>query len=221
MRKNDSSGMPNLRYLSTSLFQHRSLMKHISILAFVLLNLLAANVLAQKNELRLDLRYWPANESEPRAGAALSYFRAVSADRLLGAKINFDTDEMGLLMPGLRRYTLNLDFVNRWVASGRGGQFFFDLGLSVLGQTDRIKPGAYFIECGTGLTSQKLQEINQLYEGGTTGTDFYFGFATAVGLEVRVGPKFLMCINTSCNVYHFENSIRPRFNPGLSLSHQF
>ncbi len=196
-------------------------MKHFSIFAFLLLNLLAANVLAQKNELRLDLRYWPVNDYETRAGASLSYFQSVSADRLRGAKINFDTDEVGLSKTDLRHYTLNMDFVNRWVASGKDGQVYFDLGLSVLGQTDRIKPHTYSVDCATGLTPRESQIIDQLYERGTTGTDVYFGFATAVGLDVRVGPKFLMGINTACNVYHFENSIRPRFNPGLSLTPQF
>lgn len=196
-------------------------MKHSSILAFLLLNLLATNILAQKNELRLDLHYWPINDYETRTGASLSYFRSVSVDHLRGAKINFDTDEVGLLKTDLRHYALNVDFVSRWVASGRGGQFFFDLGLSVLAQTDRMKPHTYFLECATGLTPQELQEIEQLYERGTTGTDFYFGFATAVGLDVRVGPKFLIGANTSCNIYHFDNSIRPRFNPSLSLTRQF
>ena len=53
-----------------------SMIKHLSFLAILLLNLVAANALAQKNELRLDLRYWPIDDYETRAGASLSYFQA-------------------------------------------------------------------------------------------------------------------------------------------------
>ncbi len=196
-------------------------MKHISILTLLLLNLLTTNILAQKNELRLDLRYWPVQDGQARTGAALSYFRGFSAGHLLGAKINFDTDALGLSKTDWRHYALNMDLVMRGKASGKGGQCYADLGLSVLGKADRIQPGTYIIECATGMTEAQLQQAHQVYEDGTTGTDFHLGLATAVGLDVRVAPRFLMGISTAFNLYRINQSIQSRFNPSLSLTRQF
>ena len=197
-------------------------MKHFPILAFFLFNLLATNILAQKNELRLSPYFQAKNDVNLYLGGSLSYFRSIAPHRQIGAKINFGTDALELTQYDVKHYDLSMDVLNRWNTSGKNGQFYFDLGLSILGQTDRIQPGlSNGSFCGTGLSIAQLQEIEQLYEQGTTGNRFYLGFASAVGFDVRLGSRFLIGANTSCNVYHLENSIRPRFNPGLSLTRQF
>ncbi len=191
------------------------------IYAFFLLNLLATNILAQKNELRLSPYFQAKNDVNLYLGASLSYFRSIAPHRQIGAKINFGTDALEATQYDVRHYDLSMDVLNRWNTSGKSGQFYFDLGFSILGQTDRIKPGTYKIKCDLGFTEAQIQEIEQLYKRGTTGNRFYLGFASAVGFDVRLGPRFLIGANTSCNVYHFENAIRPRFNPGLSITRQF
>ncbi len=190
------------------------------IYAFFLLNLLATNIWAQKDEMQFGLHFLASDDAHLHIGGSLGYFQSVTAHRSLGTKISFGTDALELKSSDIKHYVIQMDLLSRWSTSGSKGRCYADAGLSCMGETDRIKPGSYLI-CGMGMTDKQLQEASQLYHDGTSGNRFYLGLMAGVGLERRLGPRFLLGVATSCHVYRIQQEIRPQIRPSLSLTRQF
>jgi len=140
---------------------------------------------------------------------------------LIGAKLSFGTDALELEATDIRYYTLSMDFLSRWATTGGQGRCYAELGLSMMGETDRVKPGTYIIECGVGMTDEQLREVSLLNRKGTSGNRFYLGVAAGVGLEARLGSRFLLGANASSHFYRMEQGLRAQVRPGLILTRQF
>lgn len=201
--------------------KNTSRMKLIHILAFGSLNLLATNILAQKDEMQLGLHFLASDDVNIHLGGSFSYFQAKTEHQLLGAKLSFGTDALELSPSDLKHYVLQMDFLSRWTTSGGEGRCYVDLGLSTMGETERVKPGTYFMDCGTGITNEEAQRIDRLFRRGTLGNRFYLGLTAGVGLEVRLGSRFLIGVATSCHLYRIQQELRSQIRPSLSLTRQF
>lgn len=199
--------------------KNTSRMKFIYILAFGSLNLLATNILAQKDEMQFGLHFLASDDVNIHLGGSFGYFQAKNEHQSLGAKLSFGTD--GLEPTDLKHYFLQMDFLSRWATSGSKGRCYADLGISAMGETDRVKPGTYVIECAVGMTNEQLAVLNRLYREGTSGNRFYLGLTAGVGLERRLGSQFLIGVATSCHLYRIQQELRPQIRPSLSLTRQF
>jgi hypothetical protein len=196
-------------------------MKFIHAFTLVALNLLTINLLAQKDEIQLGSHFLASEATEIHLGGSFAYFQARNTHHLLGAKLSFGTDALELEATDLKHYTLSMDFLNRWTTTGGQGRCYAELGLSAMGEADRLKPGAYFIECATGMTPEQLREASRLYREGISDNRFYLGVTAGVGLEARLGPRLLLGANASSHFYRMEQSLRAFIRPGLVLTRQF
>lgn len=196
-------------------------MEFIHAFTLVALNLLAINILAQKDEMQMGLHFLASDETAIHLGGSFAYFQARNTHHLLGAKLSFGTDALELEATDLKRYTVSMDFLSRWATTGGQGRCYAELGLSMMGETDRVKPGTYIIDCAVGMTDEGLREVNLLNREGTLGNRFYLGLTAGVGLEARLGSRFLLGANASSHFYRMEQGLRAFIRPGLSLTRQF
>lgn len=181
------------------------------------------SLLAQKNEVAIDLRVAPGLD-QPSYGASINYYRSISARRSIGGKITLHTDPFEEKEEGVRNRLIITDCVNRWnLSKGARVQFHVEMGISMLLDIKHTLPGAMNGYCGTGLTQSEIDEIEHDYQYGKMEKSISWGPALGTSLDFRVTSRLSVGASAICNWYYIVNEevILPYFSPALRTAFHF
>ena len=174
-----------------------------------------------RHEIRLGSHIWAGDVDVPQVGLSLSWMSHLAGQRMAGAKLAYETDTYFLEKTDLRQYRVRFDIVQRWRTGSQKRQCYADLGLSTVMLTDRIQRGSYFIYCPVGMSEELIRYTQKLYVQGTSGTQWYGGIATAVGLDWRIAKGWMMGIGSTGHYYYTApRPYRILVHPQLSFSRQ-
>lgn len=197
-------------------------MKLLPIL-FVIVLFSSINSVGAQRTIVFGAVYMPKSEQSVLHGS-LSYFQNLTGPHSIGLKTMFSTDALGASEEIIKTYMGNIDLVHRWTFLKNNGKnkLFWDAGLSLSGVREKIPDYYYYGYCGTGLTEERMLEIEREIHRKKYEVIYRTGLASSVNWEWTISKHVGFGIGTMLNVYFSaEDGWLFIPLPNLSVSYSF
>lgn len=167
--------------------------------------------------------YLPKSEQAVLHGS-LSWYQNLTGPHSIGLKTMFSTDALGAHEDILKTFMGNIDLVHRWTFLKNKGRnkLLLDAGISMSGVRKKIPDYYYFGYCGTGLTEERMLEIEREIQRKNQDVILRTGLASSVNWEWTISRHIGIGIGAIFNMYYSpEDGWLFLPLPNLSASYSF